>query len=63
MTDTGEAPISERELKMGEEMSYITFGELVKELTGIPFDEVYKDFLIHGANHESNMEWLTQCNF
>ncbi|CAB4126751.1 hypothetical protein UFOVP260_60 [uncultured Caudovirales phage] len=56
MTDTGEAPISERELKMGEEMSYITFGELVKELTGIPFDEVYKDFLIHGANHESNME-------
>jgi hypothetical protein len=56
MTSTGEISISERELKMGEEMSYITFGELVKELTGVPFDEVYKDFLIHGANYEGNME-------
>jgi len=56
MTDTEETPISEHEFKMGEEMSYITFGELVKELTGVPFDKVYKDFLVHGENHEGNME-------
>lgn len=43
MTITGETPISERELKMGEEMSYITFGELIKELTGVSFDEIYRD--------------------
>jgi len=35
-------------MMVGQEMSYITFGELVKELTGVPFEEMYKDYLIHG---------------
>lgn len=57
MTSTGEQPTSGREVKMGEEMSLITFGELVKELTGASFEEVYKDYLIDGdINVESNME-------
>lgn len=57
MTITGEMPISERELKMGEEMSYITFGELVKELTGEPFEVIYKDYIAQGeSNEQSNLE-------
>ena len=44
MTNTGELP-TEREFKMGQDMSFITFGELVKELTGQPFEVVFKDFL------------------
>jgi len=37
----------------GKQMDTISFGELVKELTGASFDEVYKDYLIYG---ESNVE-------
>lgn len=53
MANKEELPISERELKMGEEMSTITFGELVKELTGSPFEEVYKDYLKDESQYES----------
>jgi hypothetical protein len=56
MTITEAPPISIQHI-MGEEMSYITFAELVKEITGSPFEEVYKDYLIHGANNEQgNLE-------
>ncbi len=45
------------ELRMGQEMSLITFGELLKELTGTSFEEIYKDYLIHGeCDAESNLE-------
>jgi hypothetical protein len=40
-------------------MDTITFGELVKELTGASFDEVYKGFLNKGEGNverESNVE-------
>jgi len=32
----------------GQQMDRITFGELIKELTGASFEEVYKDYLIEG---------------
>jgi hypothetical protein len=43
---------------IGQEMSLITFREFVEELLQSPFEEVYKDYLIHGANYyeKSNME-------
>ena len=56
MTITGETPISERELTMGEEMSYITFGELVQELTGVPFGEIYRDSVKGEDGEEGYME-------
>ncbi len=37
----------------GMKMDTISFGDLIKELTGALFEEVYKDFLIKG---ESNVE-------
>ncbi len=39
---------------VNKNMSYITFSELVKELTGATFEEVYKDYLIHGEKSEQN---------
>jgi hypothetical protein len=56
MTATKKMPITESELKMGQEMSYITFGELIHELTGSSFEEVYKDYLIHGANYNEKSD-------
>lgn len=58
MKEIEETLITEYEIKMGEEMSYITFAELVQELTGAAFDDIYRDHLIHGANDydESNLE-------
>lgn len=57
MTSTEDRPISVLETKIGQEMSVISFGELVEQLTGVPFEEVYKDYLIHGdANAKSYME-------
>lgn len=57
MTSTGELP-TEREFKMGQEMSIITFGELVKELTGEPFEVIYRDYIKSQgeSNETSNME-------
>jgi hypothetical protein len=43
----------------GKQMNTISFGELVKELTGASFDEVYKDYLNKGdgnVERESNVE-------
>jgi hypothetical protein len=37
---------------MGQNMSIITFGELVKELTGEPFEVIYKDYLSQGESRE-----------
>lgn len=55
MTSTRELLIEE--VKIGQEMSMVTFGELVKQLTGVPFEEVYKDYLIHGEiDAKSNVE-------
>jgi hypothetical protein len=34
----------------------ITFEEFVKELTGSTFEQVYKDYLIHGANYEQKSD-------
>lgn len=57
MKSTEALPIENRTLRMEEEMSSITFSELVKELTGKPFETIYKDYLIYGATDEqSNME-------
>ncbi len=45
--------------KQGVQMDVISFGELVKELTGTSFDELYKDYLNKGENdvkRESNLE-------
>ena len=33
------------EVKNAEGMSYISFKELVKEVTGVPFEEVYKEYV------------------
>lgn len=57
MTSTDAPRVSDSELHMGQEMSLITFGELVKELTGTAFEEIYNDYLIHGdSNAKSNLE-------
>lgn len=56
MRSTEETHINECELKMGEEMNVITFGELITELTGVPYEKIYKEFLFHGEYHEGNME-------
>lgn len=37
----------------GKKMDTISFGQLIEELTGAKFDEVYKDYLNKG---ESNVE-------
>lgn len=57
MTSTEKQLIS-NELKMGEEMNVTTFSELVKEMTGVSFKEIYKNNLNNGMdNHEqSNLE-------
>lgn len=56
MRSTDTPPISV-EHRMGEEMSCITFAELVTEMTGEPFEEFYKDYLLHGAkNEQGDME-------
>jgi len=52
MINTEQLPIENRTLTMGEEMSSITFSELVKELTGVPFDVIYKDYTSQGENNE-----------
>ena len=51
-------PIENRKLKMGENMSMISFSDLVKELTGVSFEPVYKNFLLKGKdqNEKSNVE-------
>lgn len=48
MTDMTEPPIDFLSSKVGEEMNFISFSDLVKELTGIPFETVYKDYIIDG---------------
>ncbi len=43
----------------GKQMSSIGFGELVKQLTGASFEEVYKDYLNKGEGNvqrEGNLE-------
>ena len=43
----------------GKQMSSISFGELVKQLTGASFEAVYKDYLNKGEGHgkrEGNLE-------
>jgi len=52
MINTEQLPIENRTLTMGEEMSSITFSQLVKELTGVPFDVVYKDYISQGEDNE-----------
>lgn len=42
--DEIQIPIERHEPKT----EYITFNQLVKELTGIPFDKFYKDYSTHG---------------
>lgn len=56
MVNKEEPPISKREIRMGQEMSTITFSEFIQELTGAPFEEVYKDYLAKGMDNENNME-------
>lgn len=58
MKDIEKTPISESTLNMGQEMSLITFGELVEELTGTHFDKVYSDTINYGGleDAQSNME-------
>lgn len=57
MTVTGKAPVIEHELRIGQEMNFITFADLVKEMTGEPFDIVYKGYLSQEeSNEQGNME-------
>lgn len=57
MTVTGKAPVIEHELRIGQEMNFITFADLVKEMTGEPFEIVYKGYLSQEeSNEQGNME-------
>ena len=57
MTNIETLPIENRTFTMGEEISSITFSDLVKELTGEKFDVVYKDYIAQGeSNEQSNVE-------
>lgn len=53
-----EISIEGLDLRFGEEMSYITLGELIQELTGASDAKIYKDFSNHGEmrNEEGYME-------
>lgn len=44
--------------KSGQEMSTITFKELIELFTGVDFDKIYKDFLTEDAKNgqKSNVE-------
>ena len=57
MTSTVE-PIKCLDDKVGQTMSYITFGELIKELTGEPYEVIYKDYIESQgeSNEQSNLE-------
>lgn len=41
-----------RNIKMAEEMSVITFGELIMELTGKPIEVIFKGYLTQGEINE-----------
>jgi hypothetical protein len=57
MTGKEQAQGIRLEDKVGEAMNYITFGELIKELTGSPFEEIYKDYRNQGViDEQGNME-------
>jgi ribosomal protein L12E/L44/L45/RPP1/RPP2 len=48
--------INELDFKMGQEMDSITFSELVRELTGASFDEVFKGFNKDKKDDQSDLE-------
>lgn len=57
MTNLEQLPIEQCELRMGQEMNVITFGELIKELIGEPFKITYKGYISQGeSNEKSDME-------
>lgn len=38
--------------KNGKEMDMISFKEFIESSLGISFEEIYKNYLIHGANYD-----------
>jgi hypothetical protein len=58
MTSTDTLLTNQLDDKVGQTMSYITFAELVKELTGESVGVIYKDYIASQgeSNEQSNME-------
>lgn len=43
MTSTEHTPID-------GQVEFITFRELVEQITGVPFEDIYKNFILQGEN-------------
>lgn len=57
MESTENILINENEVRFGETMSYISFEELVRELTGTSLESMYREYERRGGNNEQgNME-------
>lgn len=54
MTNTDESLTNLKDVKIGQEMSYISFSTFVEELTGTKFEEFYKEQLKNGELYEQS---------